>query len=155
MQQTKRRAYAIFTRLPKHLKKRLVRAVTPNYTVGSVVLLRDEQGRLLMLRQPGNSGWSLPGGLINKRESPIDAAARELREETGIRLQPDQLTQALPSAMVNPRTQQVDCVYTATVPGDVAIEPDPVEVLEARWYAVGELPAVTRPTANLLRNYDL
>lgn len=155
MQQTKRHAYAIFTRLPKQLKKRLVRAVTPNYTVGSVVLLRDEQDRLLMLRQPGNRGWSLPGGLINKREAPIDAAARELREETGVKLPPEQLKQAVPSSMVNPRTQQVDCVFTATVPSEVRIDPDPVEVLEARWYAIDQLPPLTRPTANLLRNYDL
>jgi ADP-ribose pyrophosphatase YjhB (NUDIX family) len=155
MQTTKRHAYAIFTRLPKKLRKRVVRAVTPNYTVGSVVLLRDENNRLLMLRQPPDRGWSLPGGLINKREAPVDAAARELREETGVKLRPDDLTQAVPAAMVNPRTQQVDCVFTATVSSTVAVDPDPVEVLEAGWFAIGDLPPLSRPTANLLGHYGI
>ncbi|GAA1703896.1 NUDIX hydrolase [Fodinicola feengrottensis] len=155
MQRVKHHAYTLFGKLPKKMKKHLVRAVTPNYTVGSVVLLRDENDRLLMLRQPPNRGWSLPGGLINKRETPVDAAARELREETGVRLRPDQLTQAVPSAMVNPRTQQVDCVFTATVSSSVQVDPDPVEVIEAGWYRIGQLPPLSRPTANLLGHYGI
>lgn len=153
--ETKRHAYAIFTRLPKRLRKRVVRAITPNYTVGAVVLLRDDKDRLLMLRQPPGLGWSLPGGLLDRREEAIEAAARELREETGIRLALDRFTAVHPAALVNPRTQQVDVVFTATIEPGTELHTDPVEVIEAGWFALDGLPPLTRPTANLLGRVGL
>ena len=52
---------------------------------GAVV--RDEAGRLLLVlrgRDPGRGRWSLPGGRIEPGESAAEAAAREVREETGL-----------------------------------------------------------------------
>src|SRR5689334_6337781 len=86
-----RRAIQVFRRLPPKVRRPIVRLGTPNYTVGSVVLLRDQDGRLLLLHQPPQPGWSLPGGLLDKHEHPRDGAARELREETGIDLPSAQL----------------------------------------------------------------
>ncbi|HEY0485184.1 MAG TPA: NUDIX hydrolase [Mycobacteriales bacterium] len=146
-----------FHALPRPLRKRLVRVATPNYTVGSVVLLRDGDGGLLMLRQPpGHDGWSLPGGLLDRFEHPAAGALRELEEETGIRLDPSALRPAQPNAVVAPRVQQVDCVFTATVdPAAVDLDVDPVEVLEARWFPASDLPRLTPPTARLLAHYGL
>jgi 8-oxo-dGTP pyrophosphatase MutT (NUDIX family) len=152
----RRTGYWAYRRLPRGLRKRLVRLATPNYTVGAVVLLRDTDGRLLLLRQPPGVAWSLPGGLVARLESPDAAALRELAEETGIRLAADQLEAAHPAAVVNPRTQQVDCVFQSTVEshGD-GVDGDPLEVLEGRWFAPDGLPELTRPTSRLLANYDL
>lgn len=50
----------------------------------------DAEGNLLLFhtRDPGNPGlgtwWELPGGGIEPGETYLDAAVRELREETGI-----------------------------------------------------------------------
>jgi 8-oxo-dGTP pyrophosphatase MutT (NUDIX family) len=146
-----------FATLPLGVRKRLVRHGTPNYTVGSVVLLRSGDGALLLLRQPpGNEGWSLPGGLLDRFEQPAAGALRELEEETGVRLDPSGLRPAEPNAVVEPRVQQVDCVFTATVdPAALALDPDPVEVLEARWFSADDLPPLTPPTARLLACYGL
>jgi 8-oxo-dGTP pyrophosphatase MutT (NUDIX family) len=145
---------AIFLALPLRLRQRIVRVVTPNYTLGSVVILRDQHERLLLLRQPPGRAWSLPGGLANRGESSAAAASRELAEETGIALPPEALTPATPSALVNPRSQQVDCVFMSTVDSnEFRIVVDPVEVIEGRWFTAEELPRLTRPTAALLRNY--
>jgi len=130
--------------------------VTPNYTVGSVVLLHDHDGRLLLLRQPVGPGWSLPGGLLDRREHPLAGAARELEEETGVRLGPGALAAACPNALVSARAQQVDMVFTATVDSrGLELTPDAAEVLEAAWHDVARLPPLTPATARLLGVYGL
>lgn len=56
-----------------------------------VVLVED--GRVLMVRlqRPGKSFWVLPGGAIEKGETPQEAAVREVREETGLEVAIDRL----------------------------------------------------------------
>jgi 8-oxo-dGTP diphosphatase len=52
---------------------------------GAVV--RDDEGRLLLVRRghaPSAGLWSLPGGRVESGETAAEAAAREVREETGI-----------------------------------------------------------------------
>jgi 8-oxo-dGTP diphosphatase len=50
-----------------------------------VVCLRDGQVLLIKRgRQPRMGEWSLPGGRIEPGERAVDAALRELREETGV-----------------------------------------------------------------------
>jgi 8-oxo-dGTP pyrophosphatase MutT (NUDIX family) len=60
------------------------------------VLLVDRDERLLLLRggdpaQPGLRYWFTPGGGLDPGESPAQGAARELFEETGLRVDPAEL----------------------------------------------------------------
>jgi 8-oxo-dGTP pyrophosphatase MutT (NUDIX family) len=63
------------------------------WSLAFYVLIRDPRGRVLLLRRSAASGrfpgcWELPGGKAEGGESPADAAAREVLEETGLRVVP-------------------------------------------------------------------
>ncbi|WP_225834554.1 NUDIX hydrolase [Streptomyces sp. NK08204] len=62
------------------------------------VLLFDERDRLLLLKfhvdpdaPDRGHGWCTPGGGVEEGETWADAAARELREETGLSVEPQAL----------------------------------------------------------------
>lgn len=63
----------------------------PVPTAGVAVV--DASGVLLTRRavDPGRGRWAVPGGHLEADESPEAAAARELAEETGVRVDPDAL----------------------------------------------------------------
>jgi 8-oxo-dGTP pyrophosphatase MutT (NUDIX family) len=67
-----------------------LRLSTPDFIVSAVVL-RDSDGRILVVRKRGTSKYMLPGGKIEAGESPAEAAVRELHEEVGAELEPDSL----------------------------------------------------------------
>ncbi|WP_149548507.1 NUDIX domain-containing protein [Streptomyces marokkonensis] len=48
--------------------------------------------RALAIRRADNGTWEFPGGVLELSESPEDGVAREVWEETGIRVEVDELT---------------------------------------------------------------
>lgn len=146
----------LFRRLPPPIRRRVVGAGTPNFTVGALLLLRDGDDRILLVRQRHTNGWSLPGGLLESGETPEAALVREVGEELTMTLDPGWLTPAVPHALVDPQSRRVDIVFTLTsgagigagVKGDV--KADGVEVLKAHWFAPAGLPRCARGTYRVL-----
>jgi len=68
---------------------------TPLVGVGAVVVY---QGRVLLVRrgsEPLKGQWSLPGGLLEIGESLSAGVVREVREETGLIVEPVELIELL------------------------------------------------------------
>ena len=68
---------------------------TPLVGVGAVVV---DQGRVLLVRRGTEllkGQWSLPGGLVELGEPLLAAIAREVREETGLTVEPVELLELL------------------------------------------------------------
>ncbi|HEX8632318.1 MAG TPA: NUDIX domain-containing protein [Catenuloplanes sp.] len=152
-------AYRTFYLLPHGVRRRLVRFVVPKYIIGAVTMVHDADadppGRLLLLRQPPGRGWSLPAGLLQRREPPVVGAARELGEESGLWLPPERLSPAVPNAVVHAKGW-VDMVFEARVSASTTtLKVDGAEVFEAAWHRLDALPPLTTPTARLLAYYGM
>ena len=55
-------------------------------TVGVRAAVENEDGHVLMVRHTYTTGWFLPGGGLEKKETALEALGRELQEEGGIDL---------------------------------------------------------------------
>ncbi|MER5734343.1 NUDIX domain-containing protein [Streptomyces sp. NPDC002262] len=62
-------------------------SVVPSVTV----VVRDGEGRLLLIHKTDNDLWALPGGGHDIGERIGDTAVREVREETGIEVEVDNI----------------------------------------------------------------
>jgi 8-oxo-dGTP diphosphatase len=52
--------------------------------VAAGVLIRDDAGRVLLVKPTYKDGWDIPGGYVEPGESPAAAAVREMAEELGL-----------------------------------------------------------------------
>jgi 8-oxo-dGTP diphosphatase len=138
-------ALRVFRRLPAPLRRGLVRAGTPGFTVGAICLL-ERDGRLLMLRQPHRVGWSLPGGLLDRGESAADAVVRELREELGVHVRVGRPV----TVVIDSPLRRVDVVYRVEVTGDLG-ERVGGEATTARWLHPDEVEEMDGPTEQILQ----
>lgn len=60
----------------------------------AAVIVHDREDNILLVKrgiEPGKGKWSIPAGFLELRESASKAAARELEEETGLKVQPSDL----------------------------------------------------------------
>jgi 8-oxo-dGTP diphosphatase len=73
---------------PAHIRRLRERVGDELLLVPSVaVLVRDDDGRVLLVRSAESQLWTLPGGLLEPDERPEDAAEREVEEESGLRVE--------------------------------------------------------------------
>ena len=114
---------------------RLERLLELRSDVAMVAVWHD--GRLLTVRHSYRPGDALPGGTLAAGEAPAQAAARELYEEVGIELRPDQLVLVRCWKERRGRRWLFD-YHPAVLP---RIVPDQCEVLSARFTAADEVSA--------------
>ncbi len=61
--------------------------------VGCYAMVVDDERQLLVAHwnEDGRTGWTLPGGGLDRGEQPHECVVREVREETGYHVQLDGL----------------------------------------------------------------
>jgi ADP-ribose pyrophosphatase YjhB (NUDIX family) len=107
-------------------------------------LVEDEQGRVMLARRahdPFAGMWDIPGGFLGEDEHPLDAVVRELREETGLEIEPGAFLgcwlDVYGEGGEAARTT-LNLYWLARATGGEAHPAD--DVAELAWFAPDELP---------------
>jgi len=110
-------------------------------TYGVKALVRHPDGRFLVVRHSyaDTRRWSLPGGGYKpNRETPELAAAREVREELGLRVERCVVLDTVLTTLEGKR-DNLTILSAAAVTDEMTLSP---EIAEARWIGgLGELGA--------------
>jgi 8-oxo-dGTP diphosphatase len=116
----------------------------PKVAVASVI---QRSGQVLMIRRandPGYGLWSMPGGYVDRGEVAEEAAAREVREETGLEVEIERLiglfSEAGQPVMV--------AAFLAREVGGVLQAGD--EALDVGFFDVHDLPPLAFPRDRLI-----
>jgi ADP-ribose pyrophosphatase YjhB (NUDIX family) len=126
---------------------------TPVRRFGARVILLDPEQRVLLIHEatePDRPYWLTPGGGIEPGETPQQAAAREVLEETGIEVvippdAPAVFTERRLWAYNGVSYDQSNVFFAARVPAGLTLEPAHLTAMEQatllglRWWTLDDL----------------
>jgi 8-oxo-dGTP diphosphatase len=126
----------------------------PAVTVDIVLFCKSEDSPKVLLikrgRDPFKGRWAFPGGFVDKDESLEEAAARELREETGLEGISLQQIGAFGDPERDPRGHTVSIIFAALLdsPKKASAADD---AQDARWHAAARPPRLAFDHKKILR----
>ncbi|MET8902883.1 NUDIX domain-containing protein [Streptomyces sp. NPDC004538] len=142
-----RRLVARLWRLLRPVQSRVMWLLHTKYVVGVTGVVRDDEGRVLLLKHrmwPPGRQWGLPSGFARKGEDFRETVVREMREETALDVEVGRLV------MLNSGLRtRLEVAYEARLLGG-ELRIDPFEILEARWCRPDELPEDSQPVCGPL-----
>lgn len=115
----------------------------PAVTADCLVFARTDEGMKLLLIQrknePCKGKWAFPGGFMDIDETTIDAARRELKEETGLVVGELHRVGIFDAVDRDPRERTITVAYYTILdkPAEVSGLDD---AAQAKWFSLTELP---------------
>ena len=104
------------------------------YSVSVAGVVTDDHGRALLIQRADNGRWEPPGGVLELGETIHDGLRREVREETGLDIEPLALT----GVYKNMPRGIIALVFRCKITGGSLTTTD--ETTAFRWASPGEIP---------------
>ena len=131
------------------------------HSVSVAGVITDDQGHVLLIQRRDNDQWEPPGGVLEPGETIHDGLRREVREETGLDVEPVALT----GVYKNMTRAVIALVFRCTITGGDLTATD--EVSAFRWasgadvagladeaYAIRVLDALNSGQPAAVRHHD-
>tara|TARA_R110002096_G_scaffold3025_2_gene15468 strand:- start:3887 stop:4555 length:669 start_codon:yes stop_codon:yes gene_type:complete len=116
----------------------------PAVTVDVVIFtVRNDELKVLLIKralEPFNGQWALPGGFVEMEESLLDAAKRELREETGVAAAYLEQLYTFGEPKRDPRERVISVAYYALMPSDALEIKAASDAEGVGWFGIDDLP---------------
>ena len=125
--------------------------VTPKVAVATVVF--DNSDQVLLINRLEDS-WALPGGYADVSIDPMENAAKELREETGLEIAVRSLVGIYDSNLSKfptPGRHVYAIIFYGELCGGV-LKPDPVETKGAAFFNLNSLPSLSEITSKQIEH---
>jgi len=124
----------------------------PSLTVDMALLTQEKTPRVLLIRRksdPFAGKWAFPGGFVDENERLIDAARRELKEETGLDVADLEQLQTFGDPGRDPRGWTVSVVFLGRVsPGLNPTAADDAAGVD--WFPIDAPPSLAFDHAAIL-----
>jgi 8-oxo-dGTP pyrophosphatase MutT (NUDIX family) len=117
---------------------------------GAAGIVRDDRGRVLVLKRSDDGQWDLPAGASDPGETPAETVQREVREESGLEVRATRLAGVFGGREFRhtyPDGSHVEAIVTVfdceLVGGE--LRHDDGEATAARFFAPHEMPRLIYP----------
>jgi 8-oxo-dGTP diphosphatase len=126
----------------------LVQTTTVTWVVAAALI--NAEGQTLIQKRAADRSmaglWEFPGGKVELNERPEDALVRELREELGITVQPDDLT---PLSFASAPLGEKHLLLLLYVCQNWTGEPAPLDAEAVQWSDIDTLQNLDMPPADV------
>ena len=113
--------------------------VTPKVAIGAVV--GNDEGKILLIQRADSGVWLYPTGWADVGYSAAEVAMKEVKEETGIDIEPERLIAVLDGIRLGfTRIPLYSLVFLCRVVGG-DLQAHPLETTGVGWFGEDELPA--------------
>lgn len=119
------------------------------------VVLEDADGKVLIVKAHYKEYWTFPGGMLDDRESPKQAAIREVREEVGLTLDESTVSFAWVASRTSRQLMTYQFVFTAPLREEdkTKIILEPSEISEYRFVSRDDVRSDDLRYGKVIKNW--